>query len=590
MYLDKINSPDDLKSLSVEELDCLAEEIRTSLLDRTHEVGGHIGSNLGIVEATIALHYDFNSPIDKIVFDVSHQCYTHKILTGRREAFTVPERYKDVSGFTNPKESKHDIFKVGHTSTGVSLALGLAKARDLRGDKENIIAVVGDGAICGGEAFEGLNNASMLNSNFIILFNDNEMSIANNYGGMYRHFRKLRETQGKCSNNFFKLMGFDYLYLEEGNNIGKLIELFESVKGHERPIVVHIHTQKGKGWPYAENNKEAGHNIKVGGYNPYCEVGQRQECYENLTREYLLDKLAKDSSIMVVNCATPASQGLTFEFRDKAGKQFLDVGIAEEHAVAYCSGIAKNGGKPVLVIQGTFMQRTYDQLMQDLGLNETAVTVLVFAGGLYPSETTHSGAFDISMVCNIPGLTCLAPTNVEEYFSMLDWAIEQEEGPVVIRVPMVVRHANSKESFSSEKAKKYELLRKGKDVAILGLGNFALLAEKVEKRLASEGIKATMVNPRFYAGIDKDFLESLKDEHRLVVTLEDGMLSGGFGEKIARFYGNSDMKVLNFGGDKEIYDRVPQDELYARCRLNVENIVSDIKAILLPVLKLVSNA
>ena len=580
MILDKVNSPDDLKQLSIEDLNVLTDEMRKIIIKKVNATGGHMGPNLGIIEATIAMHYVFNSPVDKIVFDVSHQCYPHKILTGRKEGFTNPEMYNKYTGYTAPEESEHDIFKIGHTSTSVSLAAGLAKARDLKGGSENIIALIGDGSLSGGEAFEGLDNAAVLNSNFIVIVNDNDMSIAENHGGLYRNLKELRDSKGTCECNFFKSLGFDYIYVDEGNNIEELINAFKKVKDTKHPVVVHIKTIKGKGLTVAEENKEAFHWILPGTLDEKSEQQTQQiEDYNSVTNEFLIEKAKKDPSLIVINPATPGVHGFTPEFREKLGKQYTDVGIAEEHAIAYSSALAKAGAKPVLAIMTSFVQRTYDQISQDLCLNKSPITMLVYWGGLSGADATHLGSFDISMISNIPDIVYLAPTCKEEYLAMLEYSYNQNEYPVAIRVPNTeLISSGIKDTTDYSDINKYKVEYKGTKVAIIGLGNFFSLAKEVKDELLEKlNIDATLINPRFITGTDDELLENLKKEHKLIITLEDGILDGGFGEKIARFYGNSDMKVLNFGGKKEFTDRVPIDELYERYHLKKELIVNDIK-------------
>lgn len=580
MILDKVNSPDDLKNLSVQEMNTLSDEMRELIIKKVNTTGGHMGPNLGIIEATIAMHYVFNSPVDKIVFDVSHQCYPHKILTGRKEGFTDPDKYHKYTGYTAPEESEHDIFKVGHTSTSVSLATGLAKARDLKGEKSNVIALIGDGSLSGGEAFEGLDNAADLNSNIIVVVNDNDMSIAENHGGLYRNLKELRDTNGKAECNFFKSLGFDYLYVDEGNNIEKLIEAFQKVKDIEHPVVVHIHTLKGHGLAAAEQNKEAFHWILPGTLDEKpSQTVEITEDYNSVTTEFIKRKSKENPSLIVVNPATPGVHGFTPDFREKMGKQYTDVGIAEEHAVAYCSALAKAGAKPVLAIMTSFVQRTYDQLSQDLCLNNSPLTMLVYWGGLSNGDATHLGAFDIPLISNIPNIVYLAPTNKEEYIAMLEYSYSQNERPVAIRVPnvpLVSTGVEDKTDYSI--LNKFKVVEKGSKAAILGLGNFFGLAKGVKQELKEKfNIDATLINPRFMTGVDEELLENLKKDHDIVITLEDGVLDGGFGEKITRFYGNSNMKVLNFGGKKEFTDRVPLEELYQRYHLTKELITEDVK-------------
>lgn len=580
MILDKVNSPSDLKNLSLNELNTLADEIRELIIKKVNKTGGHMGPNLGIIETTIALHYVFNSPVDKIVFDVSHQCYPHKILTGRKEGFINPELYHKYTGYTAPEESLHDIFKVGHTSTSVSLATGLAKARDLMGGKENIIALIGDGSLSGGEALEGLDNAAVLDSNMIVVVNDNDMSIAENYGGLYKNLQELKDSDGKCECNFFKSLGFDYIYVAEGNNIEKLIKAFQEVKDTNHPVVVHLHTLKGHGLAVAEENKEAFHWILPGTLDKKEEPTPVQsENYVSITTDYILKKAETDPSIIAISPATPGAYGFTPEFRKKLGKQYLDVGIAEEHAVAAASAMAKYGAKPVLAILSSFVQRTYDQLSQDLCLNNSPVTILVHWGALSNGDATHLGSFDIPLICNIPNMVYLAPTSKEEYLKMLDWSVEQKDFPVAIRVPFgnfVSTGIEDNTDYSI--LNKFKVEEQGSEAAILGLGNFFHLAKDVKDELkAKTGINATLINPRFITGIDEELLNSLKTSHKVVVTLEDGQVDGGFGEKISRYFGKSDIKVLNFGGKKEFTDRVPLEELYQRYHLTKELIVDDIK-------------
>lgn len=580
MYIENIKSPQDVKCLNYEQLNSMCDELRNALLEKLSAHGGHIAPNLGFLEATVALHYVFNSPVDKFVFDVSHQCYVHKMLTGRMEAFTNPEKYDLVSGYTEPSESEHDLFIVGHTSTSVSLACGVAKARDLKGGNYNVIAVIGDGSLSGGEAYEGLNNAAEAGTNMIIVVNDNQMSIAENHGGLYQNLKLLRETNGKAECNFFKSMGFDYVYLNDGNDVEKLIATFKSVKDTKHPVVVHINTLKGHGYKFAEQDKETFHwgmpfDLATG--KP--KVSYDGENYSDLTAEYLLSEMKKHPEIVGITAGTPTVFGFTPERRKKAGKQFVDVGIAEEHAVALASGIATNGGKPVFGVFSTFIQRAYDQLSQDLAINNSPAVILVFFGSLTSmNDVTHLCFFDIPLICNIPNIVYLAPTSKEEYFAMLNWSMRQHEHPVAIRVPVngVIASHNPVDSDYSD-LNRYQINKKGSKVAIIALGSFYELGEKTADVLHEKyGIDATLINPRYISGIDSEMLDSLKHDHKLVITLEDGVLDGGFGEKITRFYGNSDMKVLNFGGKKEFVDRFDIDEFIRENHLTAELIAEDV--------------
>lgn len=579
MLLENINSPKDLKSLNIQELTQLSDEIRKVLLQKLSITGGHIAPNLGMVEVTVALHYIFNSPVDKIIYDVSHQSYVHKILTGRKNAFLNPQDYHCVTGYTNQKESEHDFFTIGHTSTSLSLGCGLAKARDIKNTKENIIAVIGDGSLSGGEAYEGLNNIAELNSNMIIIVNDNDMSIAENYGGLYKNLKLLRETQGKSSCNFFKSLGLDYIYIENGHNISTLVNEFKKIKDISHPIVVHIRTIKGKGYIPAEKDKETWH------YNmPFdIETGKSKinfpTEYDSLTAEYLLDKMKENERIIAVTSGTPSVFGFTKPLRKKAGKQFVDVGIAEEHAIAFSSALASQGVKPVYGVYSTFIQRTYDQLSQDLCINKNPALILVFGGGLtFLNDVTHLGYFDIPIVSNIPNMVYLAPTTKEEYFIMLDYGLKQNDYPMAIRVPSLgVISSDKKINIDFSNVNKYSIEETGEKLAIIALGDFFTLGKEVKKELKEKyDINATLINPRFITGLDKELLESLKENHKLVITLENGVLDGGFGEKITRFYGNSNMKVLNFGAKKEFTDRLTYEEVYTRNHLTKELIIEDI--------------
>ncbi len=575
--VEKINSPDDLKNLSYDEMNVLADEIRKGIINRVNHIGGHLGPDLGIVEATIAMHYVFNSPKDKFVFDVSHQMYPHKILTGRKHGFFDNERLFEINGYSNPLESEHDNFVIGHTSTSVSLACGLAKARDIKKEKFNVIALIGDGSLSGGEAFEGLDNAAMLNSNFIVIVNDNEMSIAKNQGGLYSNLKKLRETKGEAKDNYFKTLGFEYIYLEEGNNIKALIETFDKIKDFDKPIVVHIHTLKGKGYKPAETQKERYHWQLSGFLGNENTPISNEETYESLTVDFLLDKKQKGEPVVAICPATPGAVGFSQDFRDKMGENYVDTAIAEEHAVAFASSLAYGGAKPVLAVLSSFIQRTYDQLSQDLALNNSSAVILVYWGAISPADCTHLGVFDIPLISNIPNIVHLNPTNKEEYLKMLNWAYEQNEHPVVIRVPFgEVKETKIEDKTDYSILNKFKTIEKGEKVAILGLGNFFDLACEVKETLKKNNINATLINPCFATGVDKEILEELKNNHQIVVTLEDGVLDGGFGEKISRFYSTSDMKVLNFGAKKEFSDRVSLNELYEKYHLKAELIVKDI--------------
>ena len=581
MYIEKINSPKDLKSLSVEQLSVVADEVRQGVLNRVSHHGGHVGPNLGFTEATVALHYVFNAPEDKIVFDVSHQSYPHKMLTGRKEGFLDVSRMDGISGYSSPLESPvYDNFEIGHTSTSVALASGIQKARDILGGKENIIAVIGDGSLSGGEAFEGLDTAAELGTNIIVVVNDNEMSIAENHGGLYRNLKLLRETNGQAELNYFRALGFDYLYVEQGNDVSRLVEAFRKVKDIDHPIVVHIHTEKGHGYAPAVADKERWHwnmpfNIEDGSLrNP----SQGGESMTMLLGDWLFEEMKRDKKLVAIAAAVPAAIGFTKERREAAGKQFVDVGIAEEEGVALASAMAKRGAHPVFSTYATFLQRTYDQLAQDLAVNGNPAVINVLGASVYGmNDFTHICCFDIPMISHIPNLVYLAPTTWEELRAMESWAIRQEQYSVAIRVPAFgVAHSTEDVDSDYSSLNKAVVAHRGSNVAIIAVGDFFQKGEAVRQLLAQNGIDATLVNPRYLSGLDEQLFEELKADHSLVATIEDGCLDGGYGETVARFYGPSSVRVLNFGVRKMLYDRYDVDQLLTDNHLQDQQIAEDI--------------
>lgn len=585
--IERINEATDVKKFKVDELDKLAAEIREALFNRLTKIGGHFGPNFGIVEAEIALHYVFNSPTDQFVFDVSHQSYPHKILTGRKAGYIYEDHFSEDSGYTNPDESEHDLFNVGHTSTSISLATGLVKARDLKGEKRNVIALIGDGSLSGGEAMEALNVAgSELDSNLIIIVNDNEMAIAENHGGIYKNLAKLRETKGRAENNIFKAFGLDYMYVENGNDIPTLIDAFNKVKDIEHPIVVHIHTEKGLGYKIAEENKEAWHWCmpfnRETGLSP-IDFGDGED-YTSITADYIVKKVKKDKDVLVITPAMPMAVGLSPELREELGDQYIDVGIAEEQAVAMASGAAKNGAKPLVVTNMTFIQRTYDQISQDVCINNNPVTILLnytsFAG---LTDVTHLGIFGISAFSNIPNLVILAPSSKSEYINMLDWSLDQKEHPVMILIPgNEVTERESDKDYDN--IGKFKVEKQGEKAAIIALGDFYQMGESLAAAVKEElGFTPTLINPRFASALDTDLLEEIGHNHSLVVTLEDGIVDGGFGHKIAAFYSASNVKVKNYGLEKKFYDRYNPAELLKELGMTNEAMVNDIKELLVEI-------
>lgn len=575
--LKDIHSPDDVKKLNMEELKVLANDIRDGLFNRLTKIGGHFGPNFGIVETEIAMHYVFNSPEDKFIFDVSHQSYPHKMLTGRKAGYIDDTHFKEDSGYTNPEESEHDFFNVGHTSTSISLATGLAKARDILGKKENIIALIGDGSLSGGEALEGLNVAgSELNSNLIIIVNDNQQSISETHGGIYKNLKELRETRGKAKNNMFKAIGLDYIYEENGNDIESMIKVFEKVKDIDHPIIVHINTQKGKGYKLAEENKENWHWTvpfdKETGL-PTIDFGTGEN-YTGIARKYILNKAKEDKEFIVVTPNMPGSFGLNENDRNELGKQFVDVGIAEEQAVAMAAGMAKEGAKPLVITNVTFMQRCYDQISHDVCINNSPVTILLnYANFDGLTDVTHLGIFGISAFSNIPNLIMLCPSSKDELLNMLDWSINQKEHPVMILLPgNEVDYRKADKNYNE--INKYKLEQEGEKVAIIALGDFYQRGKKVAENIKENlGFKPTLINPRFATGLDTTLLNNLKDNHNIVITLEDGILDGGFGQKIASYFGDTNIKVKNYGLQKKFYDRYNPEELLKEENMDIESII-----------------
>lgn len=572
MYIENINNPNDLKKIDIGNLYCLAEEIRELIISKVSNCGGHLASNLGIVELTIALHYIFDSPYDKLIFDVSHQTYCHKILTGRKDAFIYEDKYKTVTGFSNPDESNHDHFVIGHTSTSISLACGLAKARDLTGGSENIIAIIGDASLDGGEAFEALNFASELNSNLIVIINDNEMSIPENHGALSKHLNDLKSSSGKVKNNFFVSLGFEYHFIENGNNVSDIINTLKNIKNTTHPVVVHICTQKGKGYQYAENDKEKWHwarpfDIKTGKYL----VSGPKENYGSIVAEYLINKIHNDSKVVVVAASTPICIGFDKSKRALAGKQYVDVGIAEQNAVTMVAAMSKGGCKPIFATNSTFIQRAYDQIEQEMCLNSAAATIIVTHASIYGHHNdTHIGILDIPLLSNIPRLKYLAPANKEEYIAMLDWSIEQNNVPIAIRVPWTgVTYATYDVSKDYDEVS-YKIINEGEKICIIALGGFFDLGQKTALLLKEKtGITPTLINPRFITGIDKETLDWVADNHKIVVTIEDGIISGGFGSKITQYYSTKDIKIYNFGFSMDI------PRIYDPIEIMQKNLLSD---------------
>lgn len=584
MLLEHISSPQDVKALDAAELPRLCDEVRHTLLTSASHIGGHLAPNLGVVELTVALHRVFGSPRDKIVFDVSHQSYAHKMLTGRAEAYLDPAHYGEVSGFLNPSESEHDLFSIGHTSTSVSLACGLAKARDLAGEHYDVVAVIGDGSLSGGLAFEGLDSAAVLGSGIIIVVNDNDQSIAENHGGIYGALAELRATQGAAESNLFRAMGFDYAYVENGNDVQELVRALEHLRGVDHPVVLHIHTKKGAGFEPAEREPELWHH--VGAFD--LATGEKRELiggdvprggYADITAAHLLERMEQDPRVVAVTAGMPYVLGFTPERREQAGAQFVDVGIAEEHAVTFITALAASGAKPVFGVYGAFLQRAYDELWHDLCLNSAPATIVDIGSSVFGANAeTHLNFFDLAMLGGLPNLRVLAPTCLEEYLAMLDWSLDQQDVPVVIRMPIgspASRPELAPADHATFDTPSYQVVREGSDVALLALGGFFSLGEQVADALAQHDVQATLVNPRFATELDGDFLRTLPERHRVVITLEDGVLEGGWGEKVARHLAPTSVRTRCYGIPRNFYDRFDPRELLASCGITVEGIAND---------------
>ena len=579
MKLDDIKTPADIRKLSIEELEELASRMREALLQKVSRHGGHIGPNLGMVEATIAMHYVFDTPKDQIVYDTSHQSYPHKMLTGRAHAFTDPAHYDDVTGFTNPEESEYDLFTVGHTSTSVSLATGLAKARDLTGGDWNVIAVIGDGSLSGGEAFEGLNNGAVLHSNFIVVVNDNDMSIAENHGGLYADLRLLRNTSGNADNNYFRSLGYAYRFVPKGNDLRLLIDAFREVKNTPNPTVVHIVTEKGHGYEPAIRNKERFHGgmpFDLATWQPLA-TDNRPD-YSEYTYTLLKEAMDTDPRVAVLTAGTPTVCGFTKDRRVAAGARFIDVGIAEQQAAAMASGMAKNGVRPFWGVYSSFVQRAYDQISQDIAINGSPAVIGVFAATVFGmNDVTHLGWFDQSLLANIPNVVVLSPADKDEYASMLRWSLRQTDYPVIIRVPGAAPESLGLEVDDDySDLNTYKMVRSGSDIAIVAAGGMLASALKAADMLAEKGIRPTIINPRYLSGIDEEMLSALSPDHRAVLTVEDAILDGGMGQKIASFYADRPMLVRNLGLPKEFMDRYDARQVARDAHLTPDGIASQV--------------
>ena len=584
MKLINIKSPKDIKNLSIDELKDLASQMRSAIVNYTSTIGGHVGPNLGDVEALIALHYVFDAPKDKLVIDVSHQDFVHKMLTGRAKYYLEKDKFRDIGEFTDPKESpEYDLFYAGHTSPSISLSFGLAKARALKKQSCNIVAFIGDGSLSGGVAFEGLDAAGKLNSNFIVIVNDNQMAIAENHGSLYDNLQELRETNGQSSNNFFKTLGYDYVYVRDGNNLEALIKAYKKVKDSHKPVVVHINTQKGLGYKPAEALREEFHfsaPYDVADGEPL--VQSNSPDYITVTRDYLLQKVKEDPTLLIISSATPEVFGFMEKERKECGEQYIDVAIAEQTGVSTMAGAARAGAKVIYPVAATFLQRAYDQLEQDWAMNDSPAVMPVLHTGIRGlTDLTHLGFWDIPMIASIPNIVYLAPTNAEEYKAMMDWALSKNQHKVAIRVPTYsFELADGSVDTDYSDLNKFKVVRSGKDVALIAAGDFFVKGRQIADELAKKGIQATLINPRFVSGVDEELILSLEKDHKLIVTLEDGSIEGGFGGRVAQTAAPTSMRCLTYGLKKEFVDRYNPDELEEKYGLTVPQIVSDIENIL----------
>lgn len=568
--LKNINSYEDFKRLDISKLPFLCKEINKVIINKCSETGGHLASNLGVNELIVALDYVFNLNEDKLIFDVSHQTYTHKIITGRKEKFLDTKTYGNSASFSNYKESKYDLFTLGHTSSSISLGYGMAKARDLKKEKYNIISLIGDGSLSGGEAFEGLNNASTLKSNFIIVINDNDMSIADDVGYLYKNLYDLKLNKGESKHNIFKDFGYEYKYIEEGNDVLKLVEEFNKIKDINKPIVVHVHTLKGNGYNYAIENKEQWHyrapfNIIDGKLKK--EMGNT---YEIINHNYFSNLLDKRKDVILVTAGTPKNFGFSKNDRDKYKDNFVDVGIAEQSAISLSLGISKNGIKPIVNISSNFLQRGFDQIAHEISLNSPDITFLVGYGGYQKASCTHQNVLDILMISNIPNINYYAPCYKEEYLYLLDYSLKNG-GTNFIRIPNGL--ALSK-NIKINDVNKYDYLINEDSVALIGIGKTKEKAFILHDLLKEKNINSSVINVLNISNVDIDFINNLTKKHQLIFVIEDGMKEGGFGEKLISFAKN--ITVFNYGLNKKYYDFVDENDAYKDSGMDNESILNDI--------------
>lgn len=616
MYLEKVNYPEDLKKLDLKKLPILSDEIRKFLINAVSETGGHLSSNLGVVELTVALHYCFNCPKDKIVWDVGHQSYTHKILTGRKNEFSTLRKKDGLSGFPRIGESEYDTFSTGHSSTSIAVALGIAKARDLKRQNYNVLAVIGDGAMTGGLAYEALNNACKSNTKMVIILNDNQMSISPNVGAMSQYLSNLRTTQkylnakddiqhklnsmpviGKpiynfldktkntvkhtiMPNNVFEALGIRYIGPVDGHDITQLVHVFNRIKNLKGPVLIHVMTKKGKGYKPAEINPSVYHG--VGKFDKEVGVIQSSvspKTYSKILGEKLLLMAAYNKKICAITAAMPESTGLG-QFAKTYPERFFDVGIAEEYAVTFSSGLAVSGYVPVFAVYSTFLQRAYDQILHDVCLSNLHTVFCIDRAGIVGSDgETHQGIYDISFLLSIPNLVILAPKNGKELEDMFEYAVNKLNCPVAIRYPRGKASEVLNDVNTPIELGKSEIIYEGTDIAIVSFGAMMDVAIDVYSDLKEKGYNPTLINARFAYPMDSECIKSLAKNHRYIYTLEDNILSGGFGEHFTMEIVNSGEKscsVFNFAFPNAYIEQGSREQLFEKYGMDKEHILEKI--------------
>ncbi|MGL5749820.1 MAG: 1-deoxy-D-xylulose-5-phosphate synthase [Paraclostridium sp.] len=616
-YLDKVNSPKDIKNMSTHEMDLLAKDIRKFLVRSVSNTGGHLASNLGVVELTLALHKVFNSPSDKIVWDVGHQAYVHKIITGRKDNFRTLRQFNGLSGFPKENESEHDIFDTGHSSTSISIGAGLACSRDIKGENFSVISVIGDGSITGGMALEALNHIGYVKTKMIVILNDNEMSIDKNVGGMSKHLSSLirnskvnrvkdevekilnvapggnliSKTAHKFKDSiisnfipqdcaFFESIGIKYSGPIDGHDIDEIVSALEYANKQDGPVILHVITKKGKGYKFAEQEPHKYHGVSKFD----IKIGIQESSNKSISSavgDKLIDLANKDENVVAITAAMPSGTGLN-KFSDTYPSRYYDVGIAEQHAVAFACGLAKNNMKPYFAVYSSFLQRAYDQIIHDMAITNKNVTLLIDRAGLVGNDgETHHGMFDLSYLNSIPNISVMAPKDTKELELMMDLSLEID-GPIAIRYPRGNSYFLEKGVYEPIKLGQYEVINNGNDVAIFAIGNMVKQSIEAAEILKNKGIQPTIVNARFLKPIDEELINEVLKTHRYVVTIEDNIVTGGFGSRINKFLidNNYDNKILNIALDEEFIPHGDVNALYDSYGLSVDCIVDKVENLL----------